>query len=168
MRSDLRAALPVRLLLYSSLRSTRGEETPSVGGSLPHDRLKRTDSRPEPRQPVRTSPESASSAHAYCSAHPSTVGSPRVPGSSPSSPFPLRVLLTAIWSSRRPSIHGPAILLVFSLNVSLTLISSHHHLGLHKPPNQARHATDFTIIRVNIFTYRRVTNAATVRETANI
>ncbi|KAM7371990.1 hypothetical protein PAMP_009190 [Pampus punctatissimus] len=57
-------------------------ETLSVDGSLPHDRLKRTDSRPELSQPVRTSPESASSAHAYCSAHPPWA----VPGSSPNSP----------------------------------------------------------------------------------
>lgn len=57
------------------------EETLSVDGCLPHERLKRTDCCPEPSQPVRTSPESASSAHAYCSAHPPWA----VPGSSPKS-----------------------------------------------------------------------------------
>ncbi|KAK2893835.1 hypothetical protein Q8A73_016319 [Channa argus] len=81
------------------------EETQSVDGNLPHDRLKRTDSRPEPSQPVRTSPESASSAHAYCSAHPPWA----VPGSSPNSRLsrPLSVLMAIsapqLLSYNRPS-----------------------------------------------------------------
>lgn len=61
------------------------EETPSVDSCLLQKRVKRADSRPEPRQPVRTSPESASSAHAYRSAPPPWAD----PGSSPNSPCPL-------------------------------------------------------------------------------
>lgn len=74
-------SFPVTLLLFFSSKhsSTR---CVSVDGSLPHSRLTRTDSRPEPSQPVRTSSESASSAHAYCSAPPPGA----VPGFSPNSP----------------------------------------------------------------------------------
>lgn len=50
------------------------------GGSLPPDRLRSADSRPERSQPVRTSSGSASSAHAYRSAHPPwAVPAPSLP-----------------------------------------------------------------------------------------
>ncbi|KAK1877968.1 Magnetosome protein MamS [Dissostichus eleginoides] len=75
------------------------QETLSVGGSLPQDRLKRTAIRPEPSQPVRTSPESASSAHAYCSAPPPWA----VPGASPNCPS-LSVLM-AMSPPQLPSIN---------------------------------------------------------------
>lgn len=50
------------------------------GGSLAPDRLRSADSRPERSQPVRTSSGSASSAHAYRSAHPPwAVPAPSLP-----------------------------------------------------------------------------------------
>eukprot|EP00064_Thunnus_orientalis_P012368 superscaffoldBa00001888_g12403 len=94
------------------------EETLSVDGSLPHDRLKRTDSRPEPSQPVRTSPESASSAHAYCSAHPPWA----VPGSSPNSP-PCSFCPHGHLSASAPR-HQQAIMKVASRNVDSLINAS--------------------------------------------
>lgn len=54
----------------SVLSLSAPDDTLSGDVRLPPDRLRRTDSRPERSQPVRTSSGSASSTHAYRSAHP--------------------------------------------------------------------------------------------------